>query len=425
MSIEMQCSIAPADARLLAKRIKRLVGRNDDDVGIRVEATDDGAVRLAYSNRYSRNPSMKKLQVSECLTAASVECAGVSSVPARKFALVCGKAGKRPIGIESDGADADRATLRNGTMSMRLDRPECAPDFEGGDNLAAIEVEGARFLDALRRTMPFTSKEETRFYLRGGYVHLREGALRICATDGRRLGLCSVPLIDPDAAFAEGALRLSEIRTPITDEEAKDSMSSQECGAFILDAAHMQFLIDLIEDHAPETLVVCPPKKSDLPFCVYCDSFTFEGEPINGSFPTYGRVYPTEFTRKATARAVDVHDTTKDILDTMESGGRAIKITLGAERMGLEMTMPGSGAHMADSVPITRTEGEDLECGFNGKYFLQCVSTCGDCTAAARKVAPEDAEPDVEICFESANAPALLRPLDNPDWSVVVMPMRA
>jgi DNA polymerase-3 subunit beta len=120
--------------------------------------------------------------------------------------------------------------------------------------------------DALRRVRHAMSREETRYYLNGVYLHhvARENVLRFVATDGHRLALADVPA--PEDA---DSLRPAILSRAFVMDACKTTGKARDA----LKQLRLSFGHDLV------TLTDWNGNR-------------IEGALIDGSFPDYERVIP-------------------------------------------------------------------------------------------------------------------------------------
>ena len=120
--------------------------------------------------------------------------------------------------------------------------------------------------DALRRVRHAISKEETRYYLCGVYLHYvtRDNLLRFVATDGHRLAVADIPA--PQGTHNIRAVILSR--------------------AFVTDAIRAT---NKPRDAHKQVCLALGPNDS---FLTPWDGWVIEGALVHGTFPDYERVIP-------------------------------------------------------------------------------------------------------------------------------------
>lgn len=258
----------------------------------------------------------------------------------------------------SDGLTVDGLALE--TIS-----PGEFPGLPIGENLAQIAIAGSAFAPCVKAI----SKEATRYYLNGAFIHgeARDGGapvLNIVATDGHRMAIHETGLAWPEGGDAEGMILPDAFVQSIADKG--------------------EGLLTLCETGAVFTY----------------EGFTASTKVIDGRFPDYRRVTPTHIQTRALINKADLVTGLKTLsaLEPAKTKGARFRFE------GQTLTMTGRGdfkianvAHYEDAPVI----------GFNMKYVADiCADMRGD---------------TVEMCMNHSDSPVLIR-----DGAVtfVLMPLR-
>ncbi len=224
------------------------------------------------------------------------------------------------------------------------------------------------------------SNEETRYYLNGVYMHVAQTdngpTLRCVATDGHRLARIDAPLPE-GAAGLPGVIvprkTVNELRKLLDDDETEIAVSVSE--------TKVRF--------ATPTL-------------------TLTSKVIDGTFPDYTRVIPSNNTRKLEVDAGDFAKAVDRVATVSSERSRAVKLALDEDRLILSVNAPDSGA--ADDELSVAYADEPLEIGFNAKYLHEIAS----------QIERENAV----FLFNGSGDAALIREGGDESAVYVVMPMR-
>jgi DNA polymerase-3 subunit beta len=210
------------------------------------------------------------------------------------------------------------------------------------------------------------SDEETRYYLRGVFLHTSDGRLRAVATDGHRLAA----VYGPELALAEGIIVPRKTVGLIPE------------GSIQVDIGEGR-----IRFTAGDTVIV--------------------SKLVEGSFPDYERVIPKNndkpvvLDRKALSSAVE-----RVGVFASERGGKAVRLEIAPGQVVLSVT--GEGGQASDEI-ASDYEGEPFEIGYNASYLSELL-----------RVVEGDS-----VTFEIRDAGSPARVVGgNPDWCGVLMPMR-
>ncbi len=224
------------------------------------------------------------------------------------------------------------------------------------------------------------STEETRYYLNGVYMHVADGesgrVLRCVATDGHRLARIDAPL-------PEGAENMPGVIVPRkTVGELRK----------LLDDDDMEIAVSVSE--------------TKVRFAT--PDMTLTSKVIDGTFPDYSRVIPTQNTKRLEVDASEFSKAVDRVATVSSERSRAVKLALEDDKLVLSVNAPDSGA--AEEELIVAYSDERLEIGFNAKYLLEIAS----------QVDRENAV----FMFNTSGDPTLMREGNDTSAVYVVMPMR-
>lgn len=277
---------------------------------------------------------------------------------------------------------SDRMSIRLGCAQFEL-KSLPASEFPALQSFTEepteFTVSGSALWNAVDATRSAMSKEETRHYLNGAYLHVAHyGALALAATDGHRL-----------------------IRQDIVDESPVDMPG------MIVPSQTINLLHALWKGKA------CPREValyvSDTRFAATWGPVTLISKLIDGTFPDYARIMPTSNDRKATFRAPRMLETIA-ALTAVAKAGRGVRCGFTKDRLVLTMVDAaiGSGSMTID----VDYAGEPIDIAFNPGYLTNLIG----------HAAPDGG--NVTIHMADSGAPALLTG-SLPGWTGVLMPMRA
>ncbi len=313
---------------------------------------------------------------------AMVEQAGATTVSAVLLHDIVRKLPDGALVELTADARTGRLQVRAGRSSFALatlpkeDFPVMASS-EYSANFAASAKELRRLFDKAKFAI---STEETRYYLNGVYMHVAEAeggrALRCVATDGHRLARV-------DSALPEGAEAMPGVIVPRkTVGELRKLLEDDE----------MQIAVSVSE--------------TKVRFAT--PDITLTSKVIDGTFPDYTRVIPTQNTRKLEVDAAEFAKAVDRVATVSSERSRAVKLALEEDKLTLSVNAPDSGA--AEEELIVSYADERLEIGFNAKYLLEIAS----------QVDRENAV----FLFNGSGDPTLMREGDDLSAVYVVMPMR-
>ncbi|MCF8479456.1 MAG: DNA polymerase III subunit beta [Rhodospirillum sp.] len=339
---------------------------------VRMEATDRGV---------SLNATDMDLEIVESV-AAQTAVPGSTTAPAHTlYDIVRKLPDGSQVELAYDGGDG-QLVLKAGRSRFSLaclpveDFPAMsAGAFSHTFSLAAAELRGL-----IDRTRFAISTEETRYYLNGIFLHAADSdglpVLRAVATDGHRLARAEVPL----------------------PEGAKDMPG------IIIPRKTVAELRKLIDETGMDVTLALSDQKARFDF----DDTRLTSKLIDGTFPDYERVIPTENDKvlevdcKLFAQAVD----RVSAISTEKS--RAIKVTVDSGSLTLSASSPDAGSAVEEIEASYDSTAMDI--GFNSRYLLDILGQVeGDA---------------VRLTLADAASPTVVRDVADASAVYVLMPMR-
>ena len=301
---------------------------------------------------------------------------GEITVPAKKLLDICKSL---PDGSQIDFVvESQKATVKSGRSRFTLSSLPASefPAVEQGENELNFACEQSEIKRLIERTSFAMAQQDVRYYLNGMLWEVRPGALRVVATDGHRLAMCTRPM----------NVEIAEPRQAILPRKGVIELSRL-----------------LTDSEDPVELVLGPNHIRAL-----TTGFTFTSKLVDGKFPDYERVLPRggdklvlgdrEALRQAFARAA--------ILSNEKY--RGVRFLLDEGQLTIVANNPEQ--EEAEEQVAVNYSGDSLEVGFNVSY-LQDVANVLDSN-------------DIKITLSDSNSSALLQEPEVDDSAYVVMPMR-
>lgn len=301
---------------------------------------------------------------------------GELTVPARKLVDIC-KSLPEGSDIEFSASDG-KLTVKSGRSRFTLSTLP-ARDFPSVDDSIGTHqftIQQGHLRRLIERTGFAMAQQDVRYYLNGMLWELRGGRLRVVATDGHRLAMCTLPAPLENVEDAQvilprkGVLELSRL---LLEENAEI--------AIVLGSNHMR---------------------------ATTDEFTFTSKLVDGKFPDYERVLPRAADKIVTGSRLELRQafTRTAILSNEKYRGVRIKVTSDA----MEIVANNPEQEQAEEVVPVEYQGESLEIGFNVSYLLDVLGVLSG--------------EQVKLSLADPNSSALLEESEAGDSLYVVMPMR-
>jgi DNA polymerase III subunit beta len=331
-----------------------------DENGVQMSGTDlDVAVRLHVP--------------------ADVDTAGTLTAPGKKLQEIVRELPDELVKVQTRG---DQIELRCGRSHFKLnglpadDFPALpSVSFDGG-----WQTSGAELISLVRHTSFAVSTEETRPVLNGVLWELRDGEMRMVATNGHRLARMRIPT----GPSVESTTQL--IVPPAALQQVQRLFSGDDTIQVARGGNHLGFRSEGTE--------------------VYT-------RLIEGTYPNYEQVIPKDNDRIAIVDRRPLESAIKRVAAVASDQTHRIRLELSENRMVFNVLTPDLGeAH--DELEVAY-EGEDLTIGFNANYLLEVL----------RYMETDE----VRMSFKAPERAAIIEPVREEeegasDYLCLVMPLR-
>ena len=278
--------------------------------------------------------------------------------------------------------DDNQLRLNSGRSSFKLSclPPDDFPSLTPGDFVNTFVISSSDLSSLIDKTRFAISTEETRYYLNGIYLHSlnHEGAevLRVVATDGHRLALSEM-------ALPEGAHNMPGIIIP------RKAVSE---------------LRKLIDEFSGELKI----ELSDTKIRFSMESILLTSKLIDGEFPEYDRVIPTENNKLLEVDAKAFSNAVDRVSAISAEKSRSIKLNFGKSLVVLSASSPENGS--ASEELEASYDSESFEIGFNSRYLLDIM----------HQIEGEA----VRFNMSGPDAPTIVNDSSDGSSTYVLMPMR-
>lgn len=313
----------------------------------------------------------------QSVTDVNVDMAGEITVPGRKLFDIC-KAlpDGADIGLKLEG---DRILISSGRSKFRLATLP-ASEFPLLDDINAdqtVQLPTVVVQRLLNKTYFAMAQQDVRYYLNGMLLETDGSMIRAVATDGHRLALCESE-VDADTLPAQ------QVIVPRKGVLELQRLLGEEG----------QIALQLAKNHMRVT----------------AGNIRFTSKLIDGRFPDYQRVIPSDTQNHLTAD--------KEVL---KAALQRAAILSNEKYRGIRLEIRDSGATIMAHNPEQEDaeeqvevdySGDDIEIGFNVNYLLDAINAI-------------DVE-SVRLSLNDANSSCVISipEIEKSDARYVVMPMR-
>ncbi|RME66843.1 MAG: DNA polymerase III subunit beta, partial [Nitrospirae bacterium] len=310
------------------------------------------------------------------LQVIEVQEPGSLCLPAKKFYEAVREM-EGELVIQSEGSEWVK--IKSGKTSFRLAcmSPDEFPRWPETKDALEFEMEPALLQDMITKTIFSAGEQETRYTLNSVLFHLKPPSeLRLVSTDGHRLAAIKTNI---------GISVDTEIKAIVPKKAASELKS-------LLQKADSSVKIKVASNH----------------MAFYIDSIVFLVMLIEGSYPNYEDVIPTENDRVLIADRESLIKVLKRVSIVSRERQNAVKFTLSSGLLHLSASSPEVG-EAEDEIEVEYS-ADDFAIGFNAKYLIEAMSVME--------------EEKVSIKMKEPLSATVVEPVGNENYLAVVMPLR-
>jgi len=309
-------------------------------------------------------------------TGIVVDEPGEITVPARKLLDIC-KSLPNEASIKFI-VNENKALVQSGRSRFSLTTLPASdfPSLEQINSVYEFEITQKTLRDIIDKTAFAMAQQDVRYYLNGLLLEVNTNFLRAVATDGHRLAFCE-----------------KEIETDISDVKQ-----------VILPRKGVLELIRLLNDSDDKVKIILGSNHLQIEF----DQLRITSKLIDGRFPDYNRVMPTDGTNIMTADRDQLRQALMRASILSNEKYRGIRLILEKNLIKLQAQNPDQ--EEADIELEVVYTGEEIEIGFNVNYMLDVLNGSNSDM--------------VQAALRDSNSSFLLTYPDQPDCKYVIMPMR-
>ena len=301
---------------------------------------------------------------------------GEITVPARKLLDIC-KSLPENAGIKFSVKDA-KALLQSGRSRFSLATLPANdfPALESINSIHEFDIAEKTLRDIIDKTAFAMAQQDVRYYLNGLMLEVSANYLRAVATDGHRLAFC----------------------------EKETSADIADIKQVILPRKGVLELVRLLSDSDSMIKVVLGSNHLQVEF----NRLRLTSKLIDGRFPDYNRVMPTDGKNMVTADRDQLRQALMRASILSNEKYRGIRLNLEKNLVKLQAQNPDQ--EEADVDMEVDYNGDEIEIGFNVNYMLDVLNVTGS--------------EMVQAALRDSNSSFLITYPDQPDCKYVIMPMR-
>ncbi len=241
-----------------------------------------------------------------------------------------------------------------------------------------VKIEREKLMAAIASTSFAAGVDETRPILTATLFSLKKDSLTCVTTDGYRLSHIEVP------------------------HQIEDEIE------VLLPTKALSEVVRICTKHAQSNVSVTLSDKLKQAFFTFQDTQVIV-RMMEGEFPPYQKIFPTEFQTKCTFDGEEFLRCLKVALVFTKDSSGVIKLEVMKDTLKISTTSATVG-EQEGTIPIELICGGNQEIAFNSRYVMDFLST----------YKPEK----IFFGMNESLRPALMRPEDRPETSYLLMPFR-
>jgi DNA polymerase-3 subunit beta len=332
---------------------------------ILLEAKGDGLVLQSTDLEVSLKHSMP----------ARIDEEGTAVIPGRLLTDIVRSMPEAAVTIETGSQDEATISCAQSSFDVRTLHAEDFPKFPEVSPDSVVVLPTDRLTDVIKQVSRAASKDETRPVLTGVLTIVEPRSLKMVATDSYRLAVREVEIEGPDEPI--------EVVIPnkAVDEIPRLAGSSETVS---LGVAENQVVFEF-------------------------GTTIFVSRKIDGKFPNYSQLIPTESETKAVVDREELLEAVKRV-SILAQHNVPLRVSIKPEdrTLTLSASTPDIG-EASESVEV-EAEGEEVEIAFNSSFMIDGVGASGT--------------EQVSLETTSPLKPGLLTSVGDEDLIYILMPVR-
>lgn len=136
----------------------------------------------------------------------------------------------------------------------------------------------------------------------------------------------------------------------------------------------------------------------------------FFAKLINGNYPPYERIIPTEFVTTAEVSAEELHQAVKVGSIFARDGGSQVKLDIKPSQGTLDIVAQSPTLGQNTSTVAIKAEGQDFQISFNSKFLLDALAVINQDT--------------ITLQFKGPEFPIMITSPHHPNYRHIIMPLK-
>jgi len=240
-----------------------------------------------------------------------------------------------------------------------------------------------KVLEGMRASLFAAATDETKQVLRGVRVTASAERLELAATDGHRLAVVEMALVEPGAEMPMGHL---EATIPVRTLRELERMLTP----------------------LPEVAVAVQCDRAQVTFTSGDRRLT--SRLLDGAYPNYRQLLPAQFEREVTLDRKQFVAALERVAILADRKNNIVKLTIDTLAQEVKLSVEAPDLANGSETLTVQASGESMDIAFNVRYLLDGLKVMDSS--------------EVQLRLNGAVQPAVLQPLGSTKMSYLIMPVQ-
>ncbi|MGI5841116.1 MAG: DNA polymerase III subunit beta [Patescibacteria group bacterium] len=334
-------------------------------------ATDNGQLKLTATNL--------ELGIS-CWIGAKIEQEGSMTIPAKEITEFVSYLSAGRLDLELDSKNLFTITSSKAQSTFTTTPPDDFPNLPPINPDQAIDLDMSLLRDSVNQIAFSAATDDTRPILTAVLCSFTSNSLTLVATDGFRLSLKEIKLVNP-------------ISLPT------DQMT------LLIPGKSLSEVVKLAKNDKKLTLGL---SNDEHQLVFVLDGLELVSRLIEGDYPEYRRIIPSAFSTRLLINKEELSQAVKIASVFARESANVIRLNIKDSHIEISANAPQIGQNKA--TVEAKVEGGSLDIAFNYKFISDFLSVCkGE---------------ELTLELNEPLTPALFRDQSDPQFTHIIMPVR-
>lgn len=257
--------------------------------------------------------------------------------------------------------------------------PDDYPVFPSVEEGIRIKLTASELKELIRNTIFSVSFDETKPFLNGILIKNEQDKLLFVSTDGYRLSLRSLGILQPSSDFS-----------------------------VIVPYKAMNEVLKILQQADPEQKIEFNISQNQI--AVLMNDFLFISRVIQGQFPDFKQVIPQSCSNKYSVSRREFLEASERASIISSASNNVVRFQFDESGLLIQANAPGLG-EFKELIKVQRQQGAGItKVAFNVRLILDAI-----------KILDSD---EITIEFNNEESPCVIRPVGLEDYTYIIMPIR-